>query len=510
MDYQLRPGRDYGVTVAGGTDHSLYVGMPYGGLPYDALTAKFEETDAGEDVEGEYDDYMRGELVDWSADKNLFEDEEPWKNVTAASGRLNARYRGGRGEENDAYMPELFLGETAPDPRGTAPGPDMKRYVDQEQARSRFHHFYSDASDFTTGGLRAPQRVIADDQRMRGTIKDRLMVFSHQLEGLVPGILKQWAGIPAKACQDGEELPEGADSTLRRARRDPQRKYGQQNVAQDTDFVVQYDAMARRKKTRGENHSRVLATELAPRMSRSDCTQIKKLARLIAQVATADKIAQDAEMREMRVGAPRKTAKDRVEDILLAIHQAHDAELKTSAGALYAKTGRAQAGEVRQHVVHSLPHVKFNAALMYKACADDGDKRRAQGRIVRDSTAAAAYDDRTRANPRRVRAQHPLLTSAQDSRAKDGTKTINYKLLKKCVVGAANARAIDGEDTAGVSAPSQTRRTGRDRARVFDADDVETTQVMGDSGSKERHAGAIGSKYMFGKSDVDRPNPLGA
>lgn len=105
-------------------------GLPYGGLPYDALLHKLEETDPelvdevrGHDsfhaIEDEYDDYARSEIIDWSPDKPFLESDQTRRDPGLSRSILNLRYNGTRGSHHELPRhPELFVGFTGNDPRG--------------------------------------------------------------------------------------------------------------------------------------------------------------------------------------------------------------------------------------------------------------------------------------------------------------------------------------------------------------------------------------------------------
>ncbi len=127
--------------------------MPFGGMPYDVLLRKLEETDSeysvaaarGDDpfttMEDRYDAYARSEIIDWAPDDTYLESDHPRRDPALPRSVLNLRHSGGRGP-NDHRLPqhpELFLGFTGNDPRGadTQPRLDMARAQMAVRARER-------------------------------------------------------------------------------------------------------------------------------------------------------------------------------------------------------------------------------------------------------------------------------------------------------------------------------------------------------------------------------------
>lgn len=125
-------------------------GMPYGGLPHDALLYKLEETDPElisevrgddpmHDTEDDYDEYARAEIIDWTPDDTYLESDHPRRDPALSRSMINLRYAGGRGP-NDYRLPqhpELFLGFTGNDPRGADTQPRFDKLRAQTIARAR-------------------------------------------------------------------------------------------------------------------------------------------------------------------------------------------------------------------------------------------------------------------------------------------------------------------------------------------------------------------------------------
>lgn len=97
-------------------------GLPYGGMPYDALVAKLEETDPAlvaevhgddefSDIQDEYKNYVRSEITDWAPDAPSLESDHPRRDPAYSRSLLNLRYNGNRGSYDWLPQhPELFYG----------------------------------------------------------------------------------------------------------------------------------------------------------------------------------------------------------------------------------------------------------------------------------------------------------------------------------------------------------------------------------------------------------------
>jgi hypothetical protein len=110
-------------------------GMSYGGMPYDAITMKLEETDPrllGQtentfyDIADEYEHYVRGEIIDWTPDPTTLESDHTKRDTGISKSIMNLRYNGTRGSSSELPRHEdLFYGFTGDDPRGSSTDPRM-------------------------------------------------------------------------------------------------------------------------------------------------------------------------------------------------------------------------------------------------------------------------------------------------------------------------------------------------------------------------------------------------
>lgn len=112
-------------------------GMPYGGIQYDELLDKLEETKMPEsNYEENYDKYIRSEIVDWSLDPVLFESDHSNRDGTISKTQLNLRYSGSRGSQEYPKHPEVFIGFMDQDNRSLDNNPRMNEYKKQIDTRA--------------------------------------------------------------------------------------------------------------------------------------------------------------------------------------------------------------------------------------------------------------------------------------------------------------------------------------------------------------------------------------
>lgn len=189
--------------------HGTFPRKPGGGLPYELLAAKFEETNPV--LLGEYedmlDDWNRMLLRDWRPDKPVLESDRPQRNV-AAQHALNLRYNGTRGDTNveSSLRPEEFLGfgPEYRDPRGTAEGPDYRVNVQEAKTRLRYKHFSPDGSNSITGGNLSDPKINEIKQETYKLSLPRMKWFSTSIESPGPHkvVVKRPKSMQGKILQD--------------------------------------------------------------------------------------------------------------------------------------------------------------------------------------------------------------------------------------------------------------------------------------------------------------------
>lgn len=116
-------------------------GLPYGGMPADAILQKLEITQDVSDrgvVEGMYNDHARRELADRRPVQGFMEADLPRRNDATSRGLLNTRYNGTRGTQGELPKHEsLFYGFLDNDPRGVSTDPRMENMAQQMRHRVR-------------------------------------------------------------------------------------------------------------------------------------------------------------------------------------------------------------------------------------------------------------------------------------------------------------------------------------------------------------------------------------
>lgn len=172
-------------------------GLPFGGMPYDRILEKLEETDPElvaevrgfdefHDLEGEYGDYVRSEIIDWTPDTPFLESDHTRRDPGLSRSILNLRYNGTRGSQPELPRhPELFYGFTGNDPRGAVNDPRF------DQVRG---HITARAADLTVRMGDNDDHHIAErpwtaqsisygKKEIHRRLKDSTRVFTVQKEG---------------------------------------------------------------------------------------------------------------------------------------------------------------------------------------------------------------------------------------------------------------------------------------------------------------------------------------
>lgn len=178
-------------------------GMPYGGMPTDALIYKLEETDPAlvSEVRGDdpfYDpdeatkEAIKAHLIDWTPDEPFLESDHARRNPATSRTILNLRYSGGRGP-NDYRLPqhpELYIGNTGNDPRGVDQQPRFDKMRGHTIARARGKEVRMGNNLEGVGGFTEVQRPWGgtefeyDRKEMQRRIKDYSKIFAVGKEGI--------------------------------------------------------------------------------------------------------------------------------------------------------------------------------------------------------------------------------------------------------------------------------------------------------------------------------------
>lgn len=128
----------------------------------------------------EVDDFMRASLCNWGAEEGaVMEADLPRRNVAAATGILNLREGGSRGEADLPWSSESFMGDVEHDPRGWRDGVDMSRARAEHQHRGRYQRMGTDtASEWAiTSGERGEHQKRRDFIRANQLAARRIKTF---------------------------------------------------------------------------------------------------------------------------------------------------------------------------------------------------------------------------------------------------------------------------------------------------------------------------------------------
>ena len=172
-------------------------GMPYGGMPYDVILEKLEETDQElvEQVRGydsirnfedNYGDYVRSEIIDWSQDAPFLESDHTRRDPGLSRSILNLHYNGTRGSRPELPRhPEMFYGFTGNDPRGTSNNPrfdELRGHITARAANMAVRMGDNDDNHIAERPWTAQGISYGMKEAQRRT-KNNLRVFSVQKEG---------------------------------------------------------------------------------------------------------------------------------------------------------------------------------------------------------------------------------------------------------------------------------------------------------------------------------------
>lgn len=185
--------------------------MPYGGIPYSKIIPRYEKTDpnliktgidAGIDSiygsdsnylspanihdENPYENYARSEIIDWSPDAPLFESDHARRDPAYSKSVVNLRYNGNRGNTADLPRhPELFIGFTGNDPRGTTNDPRMDQFrgfITSKAANLQVRMGNNDDNHIVERPW-TNQSISYDKKYMQQQTSKNLKIFSSQKEG---------------------------------------------------------------------------------------------------------------------------------------------------------------------------------------------------------------------------------------------------------------------------------------------------------------------------------------
>ena len=510
----------------GNPENTVITAYETGDMPSSILTSKYEETDMGPD-EDLYDDYARQTLTDQRPDKNKFEYEEARGGVNASKGLLQHHYYGHRGEA-DYEKPEIFLGFGGPedhDPRGINTDPDMKQMVRQQDSRMRFVRWSPDGSDNITGGGRSESQLMADQQKLYRFTRDRLKVFSRQIDGRREGQRRTY---DHKSNVNKQQLVQSYGDFIRDYALTPQRRgnFIAKSVISDSalwrsetadqDFeIARYTKLCRRARTK-DTYKRVLGAQGSNdnTWTDADASKCYKAAGLLMSNIIRGKKQTTANMRESDMdfsksqgAAHYKTAPFAKDLALILRAMVDDGKHGNSDTTIAYKTTAPRALEhiARQIVYNHLApaHHYLNAEILYKSVKPGADISKIKKLVQTDANAPQIQDTLTTTgkSAKMQFVSGAKLDTADDTDKAESARTVNYKTL--LASSEHRARLADGEDYKKESDKTQTRSTPHAEYRITTSDDVETGMKFLDNSSLERRTRGLGTKYTARFIDRD-------
>lgn len=503
--------------------YNLDAAMRYGEMPEEALVKKREETDDLYDGEDAYENYARGIVKDWSPDAVAFESDETRRSY-AGKGLINSRYYGGRGTENSPAHPEMFLGETDTDPRGTNVDPDMRLLREQSRARMRFIRFGADADNSVPESEVSNQdafyRARILTQKM---MQPRLKIFGTSKDGRREGIRREYQHKSAvnKVEEDMYRFRPGektfadqiADAAL-----NPQRKTAiisnkvirnsklYHNNTTDHEFAVEkYGQDGRRRKLVTEMKSRVMKNNETA-FAAEDTTQAYKSIGLLmgAIVQQKHKAAQDtirgsnAEGHDLAAEVGRKSAALE-RDLLIVVREVErdgrdTGDHDTAESFKSAKQQRAKHLNRVQTATHAKPANTYLAAeMMYKSVKPGADRESIRHKGERDGKAADLREEMTvfgKASGEKIKSGKKESIMEVNGESKNAA---SYKSVADRVAKNGGVRQYNGEKIGSESRLTEKGKTQTVQHRVTTLRDVDpdTEKAFYDNYSKDRRVATM-------------------
>lgn len=164
-------------------------GMPYGGIPYEALLEKLEETKMPTiNYEEDYNKYIRSEITDWSLDPVLFESDHVSRDSSISKTQLNIRYNGSRGSQEYPKHPEFFIGFMDQDNRSLDNNPRMCEYKKQINNRMGPIEVQMGVNNGDHVAERPWSNASLNDcmRDIQTSMKTNTRVFHNELDGMAP------------------------------------------------------------------------------------------------------------------------------------------------------------------------------------------------------------------------------------------------------------------------------------------------------------------------------------
>lgn len=494
---------------------------------------KFEETNTGPDEEL-FDDFARHTLMDRTADTAKFEHEQARGSLSRTNGILQLRNYGHRGCA-DVERPEMFLGFAGPeerDPRGTSVDPDMRKYKAQADARTRFIRFTPDSSDFVTSGARSEGKLQQDQQTLLRITRNRLKVFSRQLDGRREGMRRDTYRSVSNVKK--QIYVQGYGDFIRDYAMNPQRRANilckamirdskaWREGTSDQDYAVaKYTQLCRRAK-RKDTFLRVLGAKNNDDTVWSDQDSnvpMKTMGMLMASIVNSKKQVHanmgksDRDYAEQRAAQDRRTAPLKRDLELIMYMVSGDSDFNAGDGSI---SYTAKAPETQEHLArlvvmnHLIPaHQYLNAELIYRSLKQNRDFNAIRTQVSTEVNVPEVHDQMAKNGKRRGRrvVTGSNLNTADDTDKTESRATFSYR----AAVNKRTGHVMNDMNWHPFGAESDSpaaRKLNTQQYRVSSTADVAQNTQFNDNTSKDRRTGAMGTKYTMRQVDRDSDTAL--
>lgn len=502
---------DYNITkiTENNTDISTYRGMPTGGMPYNMLTSKFEETNLPH--ENVYDSYARNTLTNWGPDTTFLEHEKPRGANNRQYGKLQLQYYGHRGDEDTPYRAEHFDGFAGPenqDPRGINVDPDMKQDRIQHEARMRYHRFNADQSEhITSGGISEPQ-VIQNKQGVFNYCKNNLRVFDRQLDGRRTGLSRAYEHTtPAKSqihgISYGEFIKDSAMTPQNRANilcESIKNSSEWRDLTLEDLNIIDYNTICRKlcNKTTNAHFGGMKTSDIKTYSALEHGIKYFTAAKLVSDLIKTRQMISDTNNTNVDHELLISKSAD-IKKCLNILLQSTDQSLSASDMSMIIKTGRSDSNMIwnlssPQHDIFAL-----NAQIISKSVNANKDTVGVSKHIVTDlNDAAKTAQLRKNAHINPTNTNNAVTDHVYNHVP---SNVFNYKNLH-----ITKSRDPLNVDTHRISQLGESDLTSFGKSKMPELDNKYNSvdqMKYSDNSQKERHAKGLGNKYMVRYIDRD-------
>lgn len=488
------------------------------GLPSALFQSKFEQTNMSDDAMGDYDDYARGLLVDRTADKIAFEHEMPRGGVNARSGRLQLQYYGHRGTA-DYEKPEMFLdfgGADEADPRGIRTDPDTNKMRWQEAARMRFINPTPDMDYHITGGGRNQAQVMRDRVKADKMVKDRLNVFSRQLDGRVEGKSAPKHDMPSAVNQTRHtvHIGENMESDINLVRKgtiiaaDMISRAEYINSAADGHLGThQYTTGNRGRISIDTSNRAALVAADNEFGAQTTNSNTKAVGMLMANITkqkknnvdamSGDIEYQDADQnKQRRPNVTTKVLKTTIAAIAQDADSADSTHTQMRSNPVPQKAEHLANVTAQDHLLDVMQ--THNAEIIYKSVKSGRDMEKIRSLMITDATSPELTDIVMAASKSSAPKERKSMVGQNDEDAVRGDDIVTYQYkTSPALVNASRvdsfAVSLNGQE----SDDTLIRGTNHQQNNMNIVTATANTMGFSDNTSKDRHARPVGKKYMM-------------